>query len=169
MDEILSFFPTVTLSEKMAPIPSLLAVSAIHHHLITAKKRMQIGLILETAEPREVNHFALLFAYGASVVNPYGAFAIIEKLCESGNIKHDYVTARENFIKSIDKGLLKVMSKMGISTLRSYHGSQIFEAIGISSDTINKYFTGTDSRIGGIGLDEIAREALISHQACIRQ
>ena len=102
-----------------------------------------------------------MFAYGASVVNPYGAFAIIEKMCESGEIKEDYVTAREHYIKSIDKGLLKVMSKMGISTLRSYHGAQIFEAIGIVKGNRRKYFTGTDSRIGGIGHDEIAREALI--------
>ncbi len=147
------------ISPGMAPIPSLLAVSAVHHHLINTQKRMQVGLIVETAEPREVNHFALLFSYGASVVNPYGAFAIIEKLCQAGEIKFDYVTAREHFIKSIDKGLLKVMSKMGISTLRSYHGSQIFEAIGLSKEIADKYFTGTDSRIGGIGLDEIARRS----------
>lgn len=151
------------ISDLLAPIPSLLAVSAVHHHLINAKKRMQVGLIVESAEPREVNHFALLFAYGASVVNPYGVFAVIEKLCETGAIKGDYATAREHFIKSIDKGLLKVMSKMGISTLRSYHGAQIFEAIGISKEITNRYFIGTDSRIGGIGLDEIAREALLSH------
>jgi glutamate synthase (NADPH/NADH) large chain len=153
------------ISESQAPIPSLLAVSAVHHHLINAKKRMQVGLIVETAEPREVNHFALLFAYGASVVNPYGVFAIIERMCESGVIKSEYPTTREHYIKSIDKGLLKVMSKMGISTLRSYHGAQIFEAIGISREVVDRYFTGTDSRIGGIGLGEIAREALISHQA----
>jgi len=152
------------ISPQLAPIPSLLAVSAVHHHLINTQKRMQVGLIVETAEPREVNHFALLFSYGASVVNPYGTFAIIEKLCKSGEIKTDYVTAREHFIKSIDKGLLKVMSKMGISTLRSYHGSQIYEAIGLSRDIIDKYFTGTDSRIGGIGLDEIAQESLIPHR-----
>jgi glutamate synthase (NADPH/NADH) large chain len=151
------------ISPVMAPIPSLLAVSTVHHHLIKVQKRMQAGLIVETAEPREVNHFALLFSFGASVVNPYGAFAIIEKLCEDGEVRLDYVTAREHFIKSIDKGLLKVMSKMGISTLRSYHGSQIFEAIGLSREITAKYFTGTDSRIGGIGLDEIAREALIPH------
>jgi glutamate synthase (NADPH/NADH) large chain len=151
------------ISKDMAPIPVLLAVSAIHHHLINTKKRMQVGLIVESAEPREVNHFALLFAYGASVVNPYLAFAVIEKLCAAGEIKEDYVTAREHFIKSIDKGLLKVMSKMGISTLRSYHGAQIFEAIGLSKEVADKYFTGTDSRIGGIGLEEIAREALVSH------
>lgn len=152
------------ISPSMAPIPSLLAVSAVHHHLISKQKRMQVGLIVESAEPREVNHFALLFAYGASVVNPYGAFAILEKLCETGEIRYDYVTAREHFIKSIDKGLLKVMSKMGISTLRSYHGSQIFEAIGLSTDITDRYFTGTDSRIGGIGLEEIAQEALIPHK-----
>ncbi|MBN1143182.1 MAG: glutamate synthase large subunit [Bacteroidales bacterium] len=152
------------ISESLAPIPSLLAVSAVHHHLINTQKRMQIGLVVETAEPREVNHFALLFAFGASVVNPYCAFAIIEKLCETGQIKDDYVTAREHYIKAIDKGLMKVMSKMGISTLRSYHGAQIFEAIGLAKDVAHTYFTGTDSRIGGIGLDEIAQEALMQHQ-----
>jgi glutamate synthase (NADPH/NADH) large chain len=152
------------ISQQLAPIPSLLAVSAVHHHLIQTRKRMQVGLIVESAEPREVNHFALLFSYGASVVNPYGAFAIIEQLCLSGEIQEDYVTAREHFIKSIDKGLLKVMSKMGISTLRSYHGAQIFEAIGLASSIVDTYFKGTDSRIGGIGLEEIAREALIPHR-----
>jgi glutamate synthase (NADPH) large chain len=152
------------ISRSMAPVPSLLAVSALHHHLINAKKRMQIGLIVESAEPREVNHFALLFGYGASVVNPYGAFAIIEKLSQSGEITVDYVTAREHYIKAIDKGLLKVMSKMGISTLRSYHGAQVFEAIGLSKEIADKYFSGTDSRIGGIGLNEIAEEVLIPHK-----
>jgi glutamate synthase (NADPH/NADH) large chain len=151
------------ISPDLAPIPSLMAVSAIHHHLINTKKRMQIGLIVETAEPREVNHFALLFAYGASVVNPYGAFAVIERHCETGEIQSDYGTAREHYIKSIDKGLLKVMSKMGISTLRSYHGAQIFEAIGLSKEIADKYFTGTDSRIGGLGHEEIAREVLLAH------
>ncbi len=153
------------ISPTRAPIPSLMAVSAIHHHLINTKKRMQIGLIVETAEAREVNHFALLFAYGASVVNPYGAFAVIERLCKTGEIQSDYFTAREHFIKSIDKGLLKVMSKMGISTLRSYHGAQIFEAIGLSNEITDKYFTGTDSRIGGLGHEEIAREVLIAHSS----
>ncbi len=151
------------ISEKLAPVPSLLAVSAVHHHLIKTQQRMQIGIIVESAEPREVNHFALLFGFGASVVNPYGAFAVIEKLCQNGQVHDDYVTAREHYIKSIDKGLLKVMSKMGISTLRSYHGAQIFEAIGLSREVADRYFTGTDSRIGGIGLAEIAREALIPH------
>ncbi|MBN2350899.1 MAG: glutamate synthase large subunit [Bacteroidales bacterium] len=151
------------ISKDMAPIPSLLAVSAVHHHLINAKKRMQVGLIVETADAREVHHFALLLGYGASVVNPYGAFAIIEKLTENSDLNIDYVRARENYIKAISKGLLKILSKMGISTLRSYHGSQIFEALGIDEKITQKYFTGTDSRIGGIGMDEIALEALIPH------
>jgi glutamate synthase (NADPH) large chain len=151
------------ISEDMAPIPSLLATSAVHHHLIRAKKRMQVGLVIETAEAREVNHFALLIGHGASVVNPYAAFAVLEDLCLKGSIQMDYVIARENYIKAVDKGLLKILSKMGISTLRSYHGSQIFEALGISKEVIDKYFAGTDSRIGGLGLDEIARETLMVH------
>jgi len=157
------------ISEGMAPIPSLLATSAVHHHLIRTKKRMQVGLIIETAEPREVMHFAVLIGYGASIVNPYGAFAIIEDECLRGNIKIEYVKARENYIKAIDKGLLKILSKMGISTLRSYHGAQIFEALGIGNSVVEKYFSGTDSRIGGIGLDEIAKEALISHNNAFAQ
>jgi glutamate synthase (NADPH/NADH) large chain len=150
--------------EKNVPIPSVLAVSAVHHHLIKVKKRMQTGLIIETADPREVNHFALLFAYGASVVNPYGALAIIEKLVAKGEIPGDYVKARANYFKAIDKGLLKILSKMGISTLRSYHGAQIYEAVGLNREVIDEYFTGTDSRIGGIGLEEIGAEALKCHQ-----
>ena len=153
------------ISADKAPIPSLLAVSAVHHHLINTKKRMQVGLIVETAEAREINHFALLFAFGASVVNPYTAFALIEEMCIGGEIKLEYVRARENYIKSIDKGLLKILSKMGISTLRSYHGAQIYEALGLDKNFVDKYFTGTDSRIGGIGLDEVAKEALMPHQA----
>jgi glutamate synthase (NADPH/NADH) large chain len=152
------------ISEDMAPIPSLLATSAVHHHLIRAKKRMQVGIVVETAEAREVNHFALLIGFGASVVNPYAAFAVIEDKCLSGEIEIEYVKARENYIKAIDKGLLKILSKMGISTLRSYHGAQIYEAIGIDKKVVDTYFTGTDSRIGGIGFDEIAREALITHK-----
>ncbi len=152
------------ISEDRAPIPSLLATSAVHNHLIRKKKRMQVGLVIETAEAREVNHFALLIGYGASLVNPYVAFAVIEDLCLKGEIKCSYVEAREHYIKSIDKGLLKIISKMGISTLRSYHGSQIFEALGLHSKLIDTYFTSTDSRIGGIGLDELAQEALITHK-----
>jgi glutamate synthase (NADPH) large chain len=152
------------INEKWAPIPSLLVTSAVHHHLIRAKKRMQVGLVIETAEAREVNHFALLIGHGASVVNPYAAFAILEDLCIKKSINLDYVKARENYIKAIDKGLLKILSKMGISTLRSYHGSQIFEALGIDPKLMERYFNGTGSRIGGIGMEEIAKEALMAHE-----
>ncbi len=125
---------------------------------------MQTGLMVETGEAREVMHFALLLGFGASVINPYLSFAAIDDLVKKGKINMDYTQARENYIKSIDKGLLKVMSKMGISTLRSYHGAQIFEAIGISQDVIDKYFTGTSSKIGGVGFEELAREAQMFHE-----
>lgn len=125
---------------------------------------MQVGLIVETGEPREVHHFALLLGYGASVINPYLAFAAIDQLVKDGKIELEYKEARKNYIKAIDKGLLKVFSKMGISTLRSYHGAQIFESVGVSKELIDKYFTGTASKIGGVGLEEIYREALMFHK-----
>ena len=152
------------ISEDYAPIPSLLAVAAVHHHLIKAKKRMQIGIIVETGEAREVNHFALLLGYGASIINPYLAFAAIDHMVKEGKIELEYKEARKNYIKAIDKGLLKVLSKMGISTLRSYHGAQIFESIGVSQDIIDKYFTGTISKIGGVGTEEICKEATLFHE-----
>ncbi len=152
------------IDQKSAPIPSLLAVSAVHHYLIKKRKRMQIDIVVESAEPREVMHFALLFGYGASIINPYMSFAIIEKLVKEKAIQLDYQKAEENYINSINKGLLKIMSKMGISTLRSYRSSQIFEAVGIHNDVINRYFAGTTSRIGGIGMKEIAEEVLIPHR-----
>lgn len=152
------------ISDERAPIPSLLAVSAVHHHLIAKRKRMQIDLVVESAEPRQVMHFALLFGYGASIINPYMSFAIIDKLVKEKAIQLDYGRAEENYINSINKGLLKIISKMGISTLRSYRSSQIFEAVGIHPDVTDRYFTGTISRIGGIGLSEIAEEALIPHR-----
>lgn len=152
------------VSKDMAPIPSLLAVAAVHHHLIQNKKRMQVGIIVESAEPREVMHFALLLGYGASVINPYMAFAAIDSMVKSGDISLPYVEARKNYIKAVDKGLLKVLSKMGISTLRSYHGAQIFEAIGVSDALIKKYFIGTASSIGGIGFEEVCKESLMFHQ-----
>ncbi|MFP4060730.1 MAG: glutamate synthase large subunit [Bacteroidales bacterium] len=151
------------IDKDKAPIPSLLAVATVHHHLIKEKKRMQVGIIVETAEAREVMHFALLLGYGASVINPYMAFAVIDELCRKGEIKLNYKEARKNYIHAIDSGLLKILSKMGISTLRSYHGAQIFETIGISEEVVDQYFNGTVSRIGGIGLKEIAREASIPH------
>ena len=147
-----------------APVPSLLAVAAIHHHLIMQKKRMQIGLLVETGEAREVMHFALLLGFGASVVNPYVSFAIINDLVKQGKINIKYSEARENYIKAINKGLLKILSKMGISTLRSYHGAQIFEAVGISKEVIDEYFTGIPTKIGGVGLEEIAKEYEMVHR-----
>ncbi|MCD6354979.1 MAG: glutamate synthase large subunit [Prolixibacteraceae bacterium] len=152
------------ISPDQAPIPSLLTVAAVHHHLIKIKKRMQVGIIVETGEAREVNHFALLLSFGASVVNPYLAFAAIDYMVKEGKIDMDYKEARKNYIKAINKGLLKVLSKMGISTLRSYHGAQIFEAIGVSQELIDKYFTGISSKISGVGLQEICQETTMFHQ-----
>jgi glutamate synthase (NADPH/NADH) large chain len=152
------------ITENLAPVPSLMAVSAIHHHLIEKRKRMQIDIVVESAEPREVMHFALLFGYGASIINPYLNFSIIDRLVKEKAIQLDYQKAEANYINAINKGILKIMSKMGISTLRSYRSSQIFEAVGIHPDVINRYFAGTVSRIGGIGMEEIAEEVLIPHR-----
>ena len=152
------------VNAEMVAIPSLLAVSAVHHHLIECRKRMQIDIVVESAEPKEVMHFALLFGYGASVINPYMAFAVLEDLVKNKEIQSDYETAEKHYIKSINKGLLKVLSKMGISTLRSYRGAQIFEAIGVSTEVLNRYFEGTISKIEGITLEDIARDAIIMHE-----
>jgi glutamate synthase (NADPH/NADH) large chain len=147
-----------------APIPSLLACAGVHHHLIRTKNRTRMGLIIETAEAREVMHFALLFGYGAGAVNPYGAFATIHDLVTRGELENlKYMKAEDNYTKAMTKGLLKVLSKMGTSTLRSYRGSQIFEAIGLGSELIDAYCTGTESRIGGIGTAEVEREVLMQH------
>lgn len=153
------------VNADMVAIPSLLAVSAVHHHLIECRKRMQIDIVVESAEPREVMDFALLFGYGASVVNPYMAFAVLDDLVSRKELQVDYETAEKHFIKSINKGLLKVLSKMGISTLRSYRGAQIFEAIGISSEVLHRYFEGTTSKVEGITLEDIARDAIEMHKA----
>ena len=150
---------------RWAPIPSLLAVSAVHHHLIREGTRTKVGLILETGDPREVHHFALLIGYGAGAVNPYLALATVRDLAQRGQLHgtdQDY--AQKGLIKASEKGVLKVMSKMGISTVQSYRGAQIFEAIGLNQDLINEYFTGTSSRVGGIGLDGIQREATERHE-----
>lgn len=143
-----------------APIPSLLAVSAVHHYLIERRKRMQIDIVVESAEPREVMHFSLLFGYGANAVNPYLALAVIEDLVKKGDIHLDFETAMKHYVKSINKGVLKTMSKMGISTLKSYLGAQIFEAVGISSAVVDKYFKGTTSKIEGIDLGDITSDTL---------
>ncbi len=154
------------INGERLPIPSLLACSGVHHYLIRAQKRTRVGLIIETAEAREVMHFALLFGFGADAINPYGVFAIINSLIQKGRFSPalEYRQAEHNFIKAIEKGLLKVLSKMGTSTLRSYRGSQIFEAVGLGSELIDKYFTGTESRIGGIGLEQIVEEVRILHE-----
>ncbi len=151
------------VNKDMAPIPSLLAVSAVHHYLIDKRKRMQIDLVVESGEPREVMHFALLFGYGANVINPYMAFAVIQDQITQGNLNVQYATAEKNFVKGINKGLLKVLSKMGISTLRSYRGAQIFEAIGLSSSLVEKYFQGTSTKIEGADLTDIANDAVLAH------
>ncbi len=153
------------IDEELAPIPSLLALSAVHNHLVREGTRTQVCLIIESGEPREVMHFCLLIGYGASAVNPYLAIETLENLDQRGllpgNLTFDQ--ALKNYKKSIDKGLLKVFSKMGISTLQSYRGAQVFEAIGLSQKLVDKYFTGTASRIEGIGLDVISEEARRKH------
>jgi glutamate synthase (NADPH/NADH) large chain len=151
-------------SAEFAPIPALLLVSAVHHHLIQEKTRTRVGLVIETGEAREVHHMALLLGYGAAAINPYLAFDSITDLIGDGIITG--VTPRQavrNYVKACGKGILKVMSKMGISTVASYTGAQVFEAIGLSRELVDQYFTGTVSRIGGIGLDEIATEVLARH------
>ena len=141
-------------------IPSLLAVSAVHHYLISVGKRVQTALIVESGEIRETMHAALLLGYGASALCPYMTFAILDDLVKRGKIQEDYATAEAHYIKAVDKGLKKIMSKMGISTIRSYRGAKIFESIGLSEDLLRRYFGTEVSTIGGIGLKEIARDAI---------
>ena len=153
------------VDQHYAPIPSLLALTAVHNHLIREGSRTQVALIIESGEPREVMHYALLIGYGASAVNPYLAIETMEDLAVRGNLPEgvSFDKALYHYIKAINKGLLKVFSKMGISTLQSYRGAQVFEAIGLNSQLIEKYFTGTASRIEGVGLDVLAREAVMKH------
>lgn len=150
---------------SMAVIPSVLAVSAVHHYLISVKKRVQTALVVETGEMREVMHAALLLGFGASAVNPYMAFAILEDLVAKQAVQLNYETAEKNYVKSLCKGLLKVLSKMGISTIRSYRGAKLFESIGLSEDLVETYFGSISSKVGGIGLAEIARDAAQMHKA----
>jgi glutamate synthase domain-containing protein 2/glutamate synthase domain-containing protein 1/glutamate synthase domain-containing protein 3 len=150
-------------NEKMAPIPSLLAVAAVHHHLMRVGNRTKCGLVVESGEPREVHHFALLMGYGASAVNPYLAYEALAHLIEQGTLKLPIDKAIYNYKKAVGKGLLKVMSKMGISTLQSYQGAQIFEAIGLKRDFVDRYFTWTPTRIEGVGLEVIAEETRRRH------
>ncbi|MFM1969210.1 MAG: glutamate synthase large subunit, partial [Bacteroidota bacterium] len=148
-----------------APIPSLLSTAAIHHHLIRKGYRGKVGIIVEAGDVWEVHHFACLIGFGATAINPYLALSSIRDMRMSGKIKTDTdpEQLKKNYIKAVNEGLLKVFSKMGISTLQSYQGAQIFEIIGLNQDVVNKYFTGAVSRIEGLGLDEIAREALAKH------
>lgn len=153
------------VDENKAPVPVLLAAAGLHHHLIRQGTRMKASIVLETAEPREVHHFALLMGYGANAVCPYLAYETIEALCEEGLCSVPTDKALENFTKAMTKGIVKIASKMGISTIQSYQGAQIFEALGISHRVINKYFTGTSSRIGGLELEDIEKETLQRHAA----
>src|SRR5687767_10203574 len=152
-------------NEELAPIPALLLVSAVHHHLIREKTRTQVGLVVETGEAREVHHMALLLGYGASAVNPYLAFDSIETMIRDGIVTG--VTPRKavrSYIKACGKGVLKIMSKMGISTVASYTGAQVFETIGLSNELVDEFFTGTVSKLGGVGLDVIAAEVAARHR-----
>jgi glutamate synthase (ferredoxin) len=152
------------VSPELAPIPALLATAGLHHHLIRAGTRGKVGLVLESGEPREVHHFALLIGYGCSAINPYLAYETIDDLIKGGQLlKTDHKTAQKKFIKAAVKGVVKTMAKMGISTVQSYRGAQIFEAVGLNSEVVDKYFTWTPSRIQGVGLDVIAAEAIARH------
>lgn len=158
-------------SQSMAPVPSLLAVGAVHHHLVRSGTRMKLGIIVETGEAREVHHFCLLTGYGAGAINPYVALDGIADGVRSGHLPGltDVAAAQKNYIKALNKGILKVMSKMGISTLQSYRGAQIFEAVGLSSELIERYFTDTTSSIEGIDLEIIAEEARRRHAQAMPQ
>jgi len=158
-------------SETMMPIPSILATAAVHHGLLNRGLRGEVGLIVESGEPREVMHFCLLAGFGANAVNPYLAFECLDELHRRDDLPTDMEPTQiaDNYIAALKKGILKTMSKMGISTLRSYTGAQLFEAIGLNREVVDKYFTGTSSRIGGIGLNEIAAEALARHVSAFEQ
>ena len=153
------------VDEQHAPIPSLLAVGAVHHHLVRQGRRMQVSIVVESGEVREVHHLACLIGYGANAVNPYLALGTLENLVNAGKIKLEVTQAKINFVKALEAGLLKIMSKMGISTVESYCGAQIFEAVGLGQALVDQYFTGTVSRMGGIGLQEIADEMARWHAA----
>ncbi|WP_210492250.1 glutamate synthase large subunit [Patulibacter sp. SYSU D01012] len=150
---------------RRVAIPSLLAVAAVHHHLVREGVRLEAGLVLESAEPREVHHFATLLGYGAAAINPYLMFDTVDQLVAQGRVPDvtDAETAQKNVVKAIGKGLLKTISKMGISTVASYSGAQIFEAVGLAPDLVDRYFTGTASRIGGVDVEVVAQEALDRH------
>ena len=151
-------------TRELAPIPAALALAGVHHYLIRNKRRTQCGLVVESGEVREIHHFAVLFGYGAGAINPYMVYEVLEELIAEGQIKVDLAKATTNYIKAVNKGLLKVMSKMGISTLHSYRGAQIFECVGLNSSVVDNYFTGTPSRIQGVGIDILAKEVQLRHE-----
>ena len=159
------------VGEGRVPMPSLLACAAVHHHLIRTAKRSKVGIVVESGEPREVMHFCLLIGYGANAVNAYLAYETLEAMHARGELGDETLSlerAHGNFEKAIRKGILKVMSKMGISTVQSYHGAQIFEAIGLAREVVDRYFTGTTSQIEGVGLETLAGEALEKHRFAYR-
>jgi glutamate synthase (NADPH/NADH) large chain len=169
VDAVLLDHNILVISDRAAsahriPIPAALATAAVHHHLISRGLRMQTGLVIETGEAREVHHFCVLAGYGAEAVNPYLAFETIEQLRQRQDLPVSAYEARKNYIKAVGKGILKVMSKMGISTYQSYCGAQIFDAVGLSSKLVDRYFTGTATTIEGIGLQEIAEESVRRHR-----
>ncbi|MGZ4688598.1 MAG: glutamate synthase large subunit [Acidimicrobiia bacterium] len=151
-------------TEEHAPIPSLLITAAVHHHLIREKTRTRVGLVIETGEAREVHHIALLIGYGAAAVNPYLVFDAMRDLIREGHLELTPRMAAKNYMKAAGKGVLKIMSKMGISTVASYTGAQVFEAIGLSQELVDEYFTGTTTRLGGVGLDVLAAEVAAHHE-----
>jgi glutamate synthase domain-containing protein 2/glutamate synthase domain-containing protein 1/glutamate synthase domain-containing protein 3 len=151
------------VSKTKAALPILLATGAVHHYLVGKSMRTQIGIIVESAEPRQVHHFALLFGYGADCINPYLAYQAINCLVQDKILDLDFKTARKNYRKALDKGIKKILSKMGISTLQSYRGAQIFEALGLSQEVVNKCFRGTVSRIGGVDFEVIQKETTLRH------
>src|SRR6185369_14737267 len=153
------------VTRDYAPIPALLAVAGLHHYLIREGLRTRVSLVLETGEAREVHHFSLLIGYGCSAINPYVAFETIDDMIREGMLSGiDHKKACGNFVKAATKGVIKVMSKMGISAIQSYRGAQVFEALGLRQDVVDHYFTWTPSRVGGIGLDVIAQEVLMRHR-----
>ncbi|NOZ01614.1 MAG: glutamate synthase large subunit [Deltaproteobacteria bacterium] len=159
------------VDREWAPIPSLLATSAVHHHLLAKKMRTEVGLIVETGEAREVHHFACLVGFGAGSINPYLAFETLNDMAAEGFLP-DYVdpeTAEAKFIKAVDKGLLKIFSKLGITAFRSYLGAHLLEAVGLGADFVDRYFTGAVSRIGGIGIEEVASDTLKRHREAYRE
>ena len=152
------------VDQEMTAIPALLATAGVHHHMIRSGTRTKVGLILESGEPREVHHFAVLIGYGIGAINPYLAFESLGDMIGKGYLpKMEHESAVKNFIKAVNKGLTKTMAKMGISTVQSYRGAQVFEAIGLNKEFIDQYFTWTASRIGGIGLEEVAKEMSLRH------